>query len=260
MKVLFLSWNFPPVLGGIEYVVEHLYKGLRKIGHHVYAITAHSNDTEIDSQVYRCKKPGLTSYVLYSLFASFKFCLRERPDVILCGSIVTAPAAFISSLFLRIPYVVLMHGSDILYGGRIYQLCVRFLVKRASRLTANSENTKRLLIEAGCKAEKIDVIYPGVCAELYEKEPPTGCEEIFEKIRGKKVILSVGRLIKRKGVLEFVENVMPELIKRCPNVAYLVVGEDATKSLAHKDRLKDKIQTIKDLYPEIISEVEPTGN
>jgi len=243
MKVLFLSWNFPPVLGGIEYVVEHLYKGLKKFGHNVSAITSHSDSPEGDSQVYRCKKSGLKSYVLYSLFASLKFCLRERPDIILCGSIVTAPAAFVSSLFLRIPYVVLMHGSDILYGGRIYQLCVRFLVKRASRLTANSENTKRLLIEAGCKAEKIDVIYPGVCAELYEKEPAIGCEEIFEKIRGKKVILSVGRLIKRKGVLEFVENVMPELIKRYPEVAYLVVGEDATKSLAHKDRLKDKIQT-----------------
>jgi hypothetical protein len=99
------------------------------------------------------------------------------------------------------------------------------------------------LVEAGCKAELVDVIYPGVCAELYEQEPPTGCEDIFEKVKGKKIILSVGRLIKRKGVLEFVENVMPKLIERCPDVAYLVVGEDATRSLAHKDRLKDKIQS-----------------
>ncbi|MDA3799635.1 MAG: glycosyltransferase, partial [Kiritimatiellae bacterium] len=242
MKVLFLSWNFPPVLGGIEYVVEHLYKGLKKLGHSVSAITSHCDDVEEDSNVYRCKKAGLKSYVIYSFFASFKFCLKERPDVILCGSIVTAPAAFVSSLIFRIPYLLLMHGSDILYGGKLYQFCVRFLVKHASRLAANSENTKRLLIAAGCKESRIDVIYPGVCSELYEEEPPTGCEEIFKQVKGKKIILSVGRLIKRKGVLEFVENVMPELVKRYPDVAYLVVGEDATKSLAHKDRLKDKIQ------------------
>lgn len=242
MKILFLSWNFPPVLGGIEYVVEHLYNGLKEIGHTLFAITSHCETAEDEDSVQRCSRPGLKNYVIYSFIAAFKFCLKKKPDVIICGSIVTAPAAFVCSFFLGVPYVLLMHGSDILYGGKFYQFSVRFLVHRATRLAANSENTKRLLIEAGCKPEKIDVIYPGVCAELYEKEPVGVCEKILNKVKGKKIILTVGRLIKRKGVLEFVENVMPKLIKEYPNVAYLIVGEDATKSLAHKDRLKEKIQ------------------
>ena len=52
-------------------------------------------------------------------------------------------------------------------------------------------------------------------------------------------ILTVGRLVKRKGVLWFVESVMPKLVKQVPGLVYDVVGtgEDEPKILEAIERL-----------------------
>ncbi len=39
MKVLLLSWDYPPQIGGIEYVVDHLFHGLAAAGHEARLIT-----------------------------------------------------------------------------------------------------------------------------------------------------------------------------------------------------------------------------
>ncbi len=40
VKVLLLSWNYPPICGGIEHVVDHLFHGLAATGHEAWVITA----------------------------------------------------------------------------------------------------------------------------------------------------------------------------------------------------------------------------
>ncbi|MGE5609965.1 MAG: glycosyltransferase family 4 protein, partial [Bacillota bacterium] len=57
-----------------------------------------------------------------------------------------------------------------------------------------------------------------------------------------RILLSVGRLIRRKGLLEFVEHVMPALVKDHPDVLLLIVGDDAKVSLVHPERLRERIQ------------------
>jgi phosphatidylinositol alpha-1,6-mannosyltransferase len=54
--------------------------------------------------------------------------------------------------------------------------------------------------------------------------------------------MTVGRLIRRKGVLDFVQHVMPEVVRAIPEVCYVIVGDDARFSLVHKERMRDRIQ------------------
>ena len=152
MRILFLSWNFPPALGGIEYVVDHLFRGLKKTGHEVKLLTAHAEAAEEDPHILRCPKTGLKNYVKFALFEGRKVARSLKPEVILNGSIASAPAAWMLSKLLGVPYIILMHGSDILYEGWIYQRAVRFLSRQAHGLATNSAHTRDLLIEAGCKA------------------------------------------------------------------------------------------------------------
>lgn len=242
MRILFLSWNFPPALGGIEYVVDHLYRGLKASGHTVKLLTARADVADEDEDLIRCPKSGLKNYVKFAFFEGRRVAKRLKPDVILNGSIASAPAAWMLSKLLGVPYIILMHGSDILYEGWIYQRIVRFLSRQADGLATNSKHTRDLLVEAGCKPERIQIIHPGVCVENFDSVPTTGAEELVVQAEGRKVLLSVGRLIKRKGILEFVEQVMPDVVKQYPEVLYYVVGDDATQSLAHKELMKDRIQ------------------
>jgi phosphatidyl-myo-inositol dimannoside synthase len=241
MKILLLSWNYPPAQGGIEYVVENLYRGLRRAGHDVHVVTSYAQEPERDDHVHRCPRRGLKAYVVYALLAAARLLRRWHADVIVCGSLVAAPAAYLLSRWFSMPYGVLVHGSDVLRPGRIYQRAVRFLLGRADLICANSTPVKEILVRAGLGAGKIRVLHPGVRVEDYAREPVGAAQSIVDAARGRQVILSVGRLIKRKGALELVTQVMPQLVKEMPDVLLLIVGDDATRSLVHAERMRDVI-------------------
>lgn len=240
MKILILSWNFPPTTGGIEYVVKHIFDGLRRRGHEVDVVTSFA-EVAAEEHVFRAPRKGLFEYVRYAFSKGWKLCRESKPDVILCGTVVAALPALVLSLFHRRPYVVLVHGSDLLHPGRLYQAATTFLLRSAATVCANSRQTQLLLETKGIGSGRIEVVYPGVESARFEKKPEKGAEKILEEIRGRKALLSVGRLVKRKGILEFVERVMPELVRKHPEIVFLVVGEDAIDSLIHREKMKEQI-------------------
>jgi glycosyltransferase involved in cell wall biosynthesis len=64
----------------------------------------------------------------------------------------------------------------------------------------------------------------------------------IEKPKGTKLLLSLGRLVERKGICWFVEHVMPQLI---PNYSYFVAGDgpemDSLRSVIRARDLKDYV-------------------
>ncbi|MFH0881345.1 MAG: glycosyltransferase family 4 protein [Lentisphaerota bacterium] len=241
MRILFLTWNFPPVLGGIEYVAGHLHAGLKRRGHDVVVVTSHAGTEPATPGVVRARRKGLGAYLLFALFEGFRQCRQFKPDVILCSTLVTGPAAYLLSRLFRRPYVVLVHGSDILRQGALYQWVVRWVLSHADQLTANSRLTANLLEQSGMCPEKISVIHPGVQVEPFLKKTRGEAAGWFPPWQGRKVLLFVGRLIRRKGVLEFIERVMPDLARDFPEALLVVVGDDAKASLVHAERMKDAI-------------------
>jgi len=254
MRILLLSWNFPPVRGGIEYVVENLFAGLRRRGHQIAVVTTSAEGDEKDPDVHRAPAAALKRYVRYSITKGFALCRSMRPDAILCGTLVGAPAGYVLSRLFGKPYIVLVHGSDILRPGCIYHRVARFLLRRATRIVANSTQTGRLLPNLGVNERKVEVIHPGVrvgdfvsgvgaaSAAVGTRPRTTAAEAAPTAASPRRVLLSVGRLIRRKGLLEFVEHAMPALVRRYPNVLLLIVGEDAKASLVHPERMREKIE------------------
>lgn len=232
LKILFPSWNFPPAVGGIEHLIGHVFHGLVARGHEVVLLTARREGAPAVPGVHAAPRPGLAAFVLFTFTAGFRWMRRLRPDVILCGSLVSAPAGWLLSRLFRRPYAVLAYGGELVHGGWLYRAVARFVLRRADLLLPISRHTRDLLEGAGVPMARSVIVHPGVDAAAFDTPPaggtpPTGCE-------GRKVLLIVGRLIRRKGVLEFVENVMPGLARRYPDALLLVAGEDAKASLLHK--------------------------
>ncbi len=109
-------------------------------------------------------------------------------------------------------------------SGQLRRLTERVL-NRAERLIANSHHTERMLLdEWGVPADRIVVLHPGVDASKFV--PAAENASIRERLgwTGRRVILTVGALQKRKGQ-DMLIRALPAIRARCPNVLYSIAGE-----------------------------------
>jgi phosphatidylinositol alpha-1,6-mannosyltransferase len=120
-----------------------------------------------------------------------------------------------------------IHGEEIttttpylLYGrGK------KFYLKQANAVIAVSEFTRNALIKMmEVPVEKIKVITNGVDTNKFF--PGKKDKKIIRKhnLKDKSVILTVGRLIERKGFDNTIR-ALPEIIKSIPSINYLIVGD-----------------------------------
>lgn len=167
-------------------------------------------------------------------FKSIWLLLTRKIDVIYLGDGVMAPLGFLFNLLGK-RVAITIHALDIVYPNRMYQWIIPRCVARLDRIICISDYTKDECVKRGIDRNKIIVIPNGVADELYLKDK--NVLEIKEKLEksmnisfgNKKVIISVGRLVKRKGFHWFVESVIPELLKKRRDFIYILAGEGVLK-------------------------------
>ncbi len=98
---------------------------------------------------------------------------------------------------------------------------------------AVSHNTKKLLIQKGIKRQKITVIPNGFdFAAINSLTDRKKVDKLLHEHTEKKVLLlTLGRLVKRKGVAWFITNVLPFLPK---NIIYIVAGCGPEREKLHR--------------------------
>ncbi len=148
---------------------------------------------------------------------------------------MVAPVVLMLARFFRRKAVVLTHGLDIIYGNITYQwLCVRWL-KYCDGVIANSRYTASLLERTGVPATRITVIPPGIDPQRFA----TPARALFTRanlgLDGRKIILFVGRLVRRKGMKEFIEESFLNIVQAVPEVYLLVAGDNPAESLTHRE-------------------------
>jgi phosphatidylinositol alpha-1,6-mannosyltransferase len=137
---------------------------------------------------------------------------------------------------------MIAYGSDLVYPGTVYRPLSRWLFRRVPQILAISKATRELLSGIGVQSERIEIVPPGVTVEDFEAEPQHCAEELMQRLEGRRIVLSVGRLVPRKGLVEFVEHVMPILSERVPDVALVIAGDDAIASLVHDEKVREPIE------------------
>lgn len=128
---------------------------------------------------------------------------------------------------VNIPLVVTLHGLDVVFPMQFYQRWFRKNINRYKAVIAVSDATKKECLKRGLEPDKIFMIKNGF--EMPSNHPNLPLDSIEKKIKhehgldvqGKKIILSVGRGVKRKGFSWFIENVFPRLPK---DIYYLIVS------------------------------------
>jgi len=173
----------------------------------------------------------LWRFLLRCLLTSVQAGRRFKPDLILAGSGLTAPAAFLASRFTNSLSASLLHGLDLTTRNLVYRATFVPLFRRLDAVIVNSNNTALLAREHGVSPQQIAVLHPGI--EF--PEPPTHINiQAFLESRGlnsRRIMLSVGRITTRKGLSRFIERCMPEIVRRVPDASLVVVGSPPSNAL-----------------------------
>jgi phosphatidylinositol alpha-1,6-mannosyltransferase len=242
MGILVITWNFPPRRGGIENLIARLSYGIKKTCP-LWVITSFSPAAaNRQGWILRPRWPGLIPFFLFSLFYG-SFLLWRNPgiEVILGASTTVAPVVILLAKIFRRRSVLMVHGLDLIYPNRVYQnLCVR-CIRHFDRVVANSRYTAALARGKKASNDSSIVIPPGVDWEHFVR---TGDDDPKEAmgLQGKKVLLYVGRLARRKGVREFLQRSFRRIVAEVPEVCFLIVGGNPTESLVHRDDIEGEIK------------------
>lgn len=232
--VIVITRNFPPLVGGMEKLNFHMTKEISRQWRVTLIAPAGADNYPITNVVTKTCPSSIPRFLICAASKVFRLGIgirisnREaRPSVIIAGSGVSAPVAWLCSLLTNSPFGIYLHGLDVIASSRIYKRVFLPFIRRADFWMANSSATKIKASEAGINPSRIEVIHPGVSSE-----PTPISEEDLAIWRNSsnlppgKLLLSVGRLTKRKGLKEFIIHSLPEIAKKDPDVHLVVVGSE----------------------------------
>lgn len=205
------------------------------------------NHVQPGTTVSECPLSPVFRFLVYCQWTTYRTALRLRPDLVISGSGVTAPAAVFAARAIGAPALCYLHGLDLVAENRLYQKLFVPTIRKCDVLVVNSSNTARLARDSDLVADRLFVLHPGV---LLPPASSQSMKDVFKRRIGtdkSTILLSVGRLTARKGLAEFVAHVMPGLVARRPDLLLVVIGgepKDAlSKSGGEQQRIEEAIST-----------------
>ncbi len=221
MRVLYVTRKYPPSTGGMELAAYELYTALAANKDNVITLVKWGGANKMLPVIY----PWL---LLRALAAG----LHKRPDIIYLQDGMMAPLGLVLKWLLRRPTLMTVHGKEATYENKLYQAVVFPAIRRQNLLVAVSNDTEHTLGRVFPKAQA-RLILNGVSDNYYAPgeqdrqyaQMAVAMGMTKEALQKRRLILTVGRLVRRKGVLWFIENALTDLVKLDPSVLYLVSGE-----------------------------------
>ena len=254
--VLFVTNDFGPRAGGIETFIIGLIQR-RPFGQTIVYTSFQENSAQFDAdwlanygvRVIRDRSKILlpTPRVALHLRGIIK---KEGITTAAFGA--AAPLGLLSASMKRagvVRTVALTHGHEVWWAKVFpFNLLLRRIGSTVDVLTYLGEFTRKAISKAlSAKAQSAMVkIAPGIDVEHFI---PTDASPLRESLglADKKVIVSVGRLVHRKGQDHLIE-AMPEILKNVPRAHLLLVGEgpyrEHLQNLVHQLKLESSVTFI----------------
>lgn len=179
--------------------------------------------------------------------ASTRYGLAHSYDGIICGHINLLPFARAAAIRSRAPLLLIIHGIDAWTptGRR----SVDMLVKGIDAFVAVSDFTRyRFSAWSRVPVEK-GIVVPN-CIERDKYGPGAKSDELLDRygLRDRTVLMTLGRMsaLERYKGFDEVLDVLPDLAREVPEIAYLIVGDgDDRKRLerkAHNIGMGDRVR------------------
>lgn len=253
-QTLLVTSQFPPSFGGVE---TYLFNFAKRLDPAKFSVLADKQvgDLSFDKkQRYRT----IRSEFMYPskwiwpqwlplLKKTKQLVKQEKIEHILAGQVLpVGTAAMITANTFDISYSVFTYALDIELPRQNprHRRTMKKVLDYANRIFTISDDTKERIVRLGLPEKKIVKITPGL--DLAEFLPsPESIANTSRRLqnqydlRGKKIILTIGRLVARKGQ-DTVIKALPAIIRAEPLAHYVIAGDGA-----YKNQLKELVRQLK---------------
>ncbi len=240
-RLLVLTELFLPTKGGTAVWAAEVYKRLG--GKDIHIVTAdvpgaEAVDDRHPNTLHRLNlkrvpwlRPESLAMYLRFFFKSLALALTHRFDAI--HAFRALPEGLVAWAVARPTWrklIVYAHGEELTTWGRGGKYkAMRFALRHADRVIANSEHTRDTLLSMEVRPDRITIIYPGVDVGVFRPGlDTTGLRESLGIGADETLVFSVGRLSRRKGFDQMIRAVAKLRGEGLP-IRYVIagIGEDA---------------------------------
>lgn len=240
MKILVLSWEFPPrIVGGIARHVSELYPELVKLDHEIHLITPEFGQAalyEVVEGIRVHRVPVAHSHDFFHWVVNLnqsmghhggKLILEEGSfDLIHAHDWVVGDAAIALKHNFKIPLLATIHATEYGRYNGIHNDTQNYIFGKEHQLAYNawrvivcSEYMRGEVQRAfHCPSDKIDVIYNGIRPEKKQHQADFYAQDFRRQFASdqEKIVYYVGRMTYEKGI--------PVLLNAAPKVLWEMGG------------------------------------
>lgn len=222
MKILSITRKFPPSIGGMQTQSYEFQQALaKKAGVHLIAWGG--------SQVF------LPIFIIVAMVRGLFCLIRNQIDVIQVGDLVLSPVALLLKLLSGKTTLAMAHGRDTSTDTLAYRKVVFASSRKLDGIICVSAFLKEELLKRGINSNRLFVNPNGIDIYGFAKLPDKNhcLKEVKTRLgirlEGKKVLLSVSRLVRKKGMAHFVRHILPAIVKAVPETVLILAGEPSCK-------------------------------
>ncbi len=266
MRIALVSQDYPPETGGIQSYAFELASQFAK-QHRVTVIAPSQRGSRAfdAGREYETRRYPIGNTSLFGLTTPLSvpyWTKRRRADVAFHAQYATALGSLVARRFgLLRHYYIAAHAREILRDnlGSVSRVARRRALMGASGVFAVSRYTAELVHRCGVPRDRIHVVHNGVdLSFFYPRDPEIARERLG--LRGKRIVLTTGRLIRRKGIDTTID-AFRRIEARYPDLVYVVVGngpyrealEDRAGELINAGRILFTGRVLREELPEYYS-------
>lgn len=241
MKVLIVTFEYPPFSGGIATASLTVAETLARLDCDVRVLApaypgCEALDAGLASRTVRMRVGhGKREAVRFlpGLAHLRRELARHRPDVALLASDLAHGLGALACAARGVPYVPVVHGSEIAkhfpprtLKQRVQAVWLRRAYARADRTVCVSVYVRGLMEAAGFDPARLAVIHNGIPEALVSAPRDPAREDALRSRLGigdRRVVLTFARLTPRKGQ-DVAIRALPALLARHPRACYVVAG------------------------------------
>jgi len=208
-RVLLLTPDYPPARGGIQYLLHGIVRHANRVRFRVVTLgDSASAGEEGGVHVRRVPAHGPRGAVVARLNgAAMSESRRWRPDIVVSGHIVMAPAARLMGM----PIVQYLYAMEMAHRPRL----TSFAVRQATANIVLGGHGRSLALSAGAEQATVHAIPPGV--DLPRRPATTARER-------PPLIVNVARLENRYKGFDVLVRALPLIRSRVPDATMTLVG------------------------------------
>jgi phosphatidylinositol alpha-1,6-mannosyltransferase len=222
-KILLVTNDFPPRVGGIQSYLWKIYDGLAAGGADVTVLApAFPGDTAFDANArMRVERwPGGMAWPSPALNARVAS-LAKQADIVTFGALL--PLDVVARKIDR-PVVLHTHGFEVAWArAPLLRQTFRRIGRASAAVTVVSEFTRRAIARALGGDEKLHMLKTGVDLERFS--PAVNGDDVRKRLGldARPLVSCVSRLVARKGQDRLID-AMPIVRRDVPDAALLITG------------------------------------